>query len=268
MIQVPVLPLPTPLHDWIHGLYCDDFAEFHSKDLPARWWLGGGIPSSGVGTAFSRRAIEAMAISESNQIFRPDCLTEDYEAGYRLRRLGMKQVFMPVCRAGLGGSPVATRELFPRTFRSARRQRTRWTTGIALQSWARNGWGANWTDRYWFWHDRKGLIGNPISLAANAICLYGAVTWVTSTLVSTRWGLADSIPRAVDSLLMGERSLRPVSCHRQGRLFCFHLWVALCRLVPYPLTAGQLLQFDRLVWRPAPLWSVGLDRPASGLAQN
>ena len=195
MIQVPVLPLSTPIGDWTHGFYCDDFAEFHGKDLPARWWLGGFIPSCGVGTAFTRQAIESLAAAESNLIFRPDCLTEDYETGYRLHKLGFKQVFMPICRAkGLNSSPVATREYFPRRFRSALRQRTRWTTGIALQAWERHGWGSGWQDAYWFWHDRKGLIGNPASLAANVILVYGVITWVASLATHTAWGLAQQMP--------------------------------------------------------------------------
>ena len=31
MVQVPVLALPTPLREMVHGIYCDDFAEFQTK---------------------------------------------------------------------------------------------------------------------------------------------------------------------------------------------------------------------------------------------
>jgi adsorption protein B len=50
MVQVPVLALPTPAREFTHGLYCDDFAEFQSKDILVRQYLGGFIPSNGVGT--------------------------------------------------------------------------------------------------------------------------------------------------------------------------------------------------------------------------
>src|SRR6185369_4155936 len=30
MVQIPVLPLPTP-GEWTHGLYCDEFAEYQLK---------------------------------------------------------------------------------------------------------------------------------------------------------------------------------------------------------------------------------------------
>ena len=191
MIQTPVLPLPTPWREWTHGLYCDDFAECHTKDLPARWWLGGFIPSSGVGTAFSRAALEALAASDSNMIFRPDCLTEDYENGYRMRRLGFQQLFMPLYRTSAGGPAIATREFFPKRFAAAERQRTRWITGIALQGWARNGWGRGASEAYWFWRDRKGLIGNLASLVANVVFCHGLLTWSVAALSGRRWGLGD-----------------------------------------------------------------------------
>src|SRR5664279_193950 len=30
-VQVPVLPLPTPLRELTHGVYCDEFAEYQTK---------------------------------------------------------------------------------------------------------------------------------------------------------------------------------------------------------------------------------------------
>ena len=31
MVQIPVLPLPTPLRDLVHGIYCDEFAEWQTQ---------------------------------------------------------------------------------------------------------------------------------------------------------------------------------------------------------------------------------------------
>ena len=45
MVQVPVLPLPTGIFKWTHGLYCDEFAEYQSKDIPVRQVLRGFLPS-------------------------------------------------------------------------------------------------------------------------------------------------------------------------------------------------------------------------------
>jgi len=181
MVQVPVLPLPTPPLEMVHGVYIDEFAEFQMKDMLVRRWMGSFTPSSGVGTAYSRRALEKLAYAAENRIFEPVCLTEDYENGMRLHMLGCRSVFVPL--EARAQETVATREYFPRTLRAAIRQRTRWVTGIALQSWERHGWKGSAGQKYWFWRDRKGLLGNPLSLAANLMFLYGLATfwWLPAT---------------------------------------------------------------------------------------
>ena len=122
-----------------------------------------------MGTGFDRAALERLAATRCGRPFDPDCLTEDYETGYLLHSLGYRQIFVPV-RIRAGG-PVATREYFPRRLRPAISQRTRWVTGIALQSWQRHGWNAPWPQVYWFWRDRKGLVGNLLSPVANLFFL-------------------------------------------------------------------------------------------------
>ena len=96
MVQVPVLPLPTPLRQWVHGLYCDEFADYQTKDIPMRQVWGGFLPGNGVGTGFTRAVLERLAVEQSNRIFDPECLTEDYENGWRIHALGCPQVFVPL----------------------------------------------------------------------------------------------------------------------------------------------------------------------------
>lgn len=175
MVQIPVLALPTPLRDFTHGLYCDEFAEFQSKDIPARQTLGGFLPSNGVGTGFRRDALERLAARRGGRVFDPECLTEDYETGFALHSLGCRQLFVPLRRGAEG--PVATREYFPRSFRAAVRQRSRWVAGIALQGWQHHGWRAPWPQPYWFWRDRKGLVGNLVSPLAALTFLHGLLRW-------------------------------------------------------------------------------------------
>ncbi|MEJ7608260.1 MAG: glycosyl transferase family protein [Bryobacteraceae bacterium] len=182
MVQVPVLPIPTPLSHWTHAVYCDEFTEYQARDMPARCWMGGFMPSNGVGTGFRRDALERLANAESNRIFEPACLTEDYENGLRLKLLGAAQILIPLRLKG-----VATREYFPGSFAAAIRQRTRWVTGIALQSWERHRWTGPPMQKYWFWRDRKGLIGNPASLLTNAVFLFGVTTYIASRALHTGW---------------------------------------------------------------------------------
>ena len=178
MVQVPVLPLPTPFWEFTHGLYCDEFAEFQTKDIPIRRRLGGFLPSNGVGTGYSRAALERLAAQRQGRIFAPECLTEDYENGYCLHALGCRQIFVPIHFEA--GSPTATREYFPRTLRSAIRQRSRWVAGIVLQGWERQGWHGPRGQTYWFCRDRKGLVGNLVAPITNLVFLAGLAGWVTA----------------------------------------------------------------------------------------
>jgi adsorption protein B len=193
MVQIPVVPLSTRIREWTHGLYCDEFAEFQFKDIPVRQRLGGFLPSNGVGTGFERSALEDLKRRHHGRIFDPDCLTEDYENGFRMHAAGYRQIFVPIHFTA--GGPVATREYFPRKWRAAFRQRSRWVAGIALQGWQRHGWRGSFGQVYWFWRDRKGLVGNLLSPFANLFFFF----WAASALAAAHtpgdvWHLGSHVP--------------------------------------------------------------------------
>lgn len=187
MVQVPVLPLPTPLREVTHGIYCDEFAEFQTIDMPARGYCGSFIPSNGVGTGFARHILQRLA-RERQKVFDPSSLTEDYEIGVYIHQAGFSQMFVPLhCDIP---DIVATREYFPREVKLAIRQRTRWVTGNALQSWERYGWRGSLSTKYWFWRDRKGLVANPLSFLTNLLFLTGLLTLLWSFAAHQHWVLA------------------------------------------------------------------------------
>jgi adsorption protein B len=186
-IQLPVTSLERDWHELVAGTYMDEFAEWHTKDLVVRESLSKMVPSAGVGTCFSRRALEELAAETSNQPFNTDTLTEDYDIGARLARRGMKQIFgkFPVEYVtkrkplfGFGKEQVSTisiplgiREYFPDTFRTAYRQKARWTLGIGLQGWAQVGWGGPLATRYLLFRDRKGLVTSFVAILAYILVL-------------------------------------------------------------------------------------------------
>ena len=175
MVQIPVLPLRMSFGHLTHGLYCDEFADFQLKDFPARRRMGGFIPGNGVGTGIVREALERLAPGHLWRVFDPECLTEDYELGFRLHSLGFRQ--LPVDIRFEAAGPIATREYFPAALKAAVRQRSRWVTGIVLQGWQRHGWRVPLRQRYWLWRDRKGLIGNLLCPVANLVSIYGMFAW-------------------------------------------------------------------------------------------
>jgi bacteriophage N4 adsorption protein B len=186
MVQLPVFPLEAPWWDFTSGHYLDEFAENHSKDMLVRERLAKTIPSAGVGCAFSRRALEAVARSKQNQLFSIDSLTEDYDFGFRLKEANLKQIFVRQelrrtvskrsrftgrQREAAVGDVVAVREFFPNRFWPAVRQKARWVVGIALQGWAGIGWRGDFWTRYMLYRDRKSLVTNLVNMLGYVVVL-------------------------------------------------------------------------------------------------
>lgn len=160
--------------------YIDEFSELHGKDVPVREALAGQVPSAGVGTCFSRRAISALLADGDGIAFDVQSLTEDYDIGFRLKEKGMSEIFVrfPVVDDGKTGEPrklfqskrthnmICVREYFPDTFTTAVRQKSRWIIGIVFQGFKTHKWTSNLILNYFLWRDRKGAISNFISFIA------------------------------------------------------------------------------------------------------
>ncbi|HEX8624168.1 MAG TPA: glycosyl transferase family protein [Allosphingosinicella sp.] len=167
-VQLPVLPLIHPNSRWLGGHYADEFAESHGKEMVVRGALGAGLPSAGVGCAFSREALGRLATDRGGLPFDSDSLTEDYELGLRLAEAGGRSAFVRV--VGEDGELVATREYFPGTLAASVRQKARWMTGIALSGWDRLGWSGGIVERWMRLRDRQSLLA-AILLAAGYLAM-------------------------------------------------------------------------------------------------
>lgn len=176
-IQVPIFSLPVSTSEWVAGTYLDEFADIHLREIPVRQKLRMPIPSAGVGTFFSYRIMDILG-RRFGTWFEEGNLTEDYEVSMKIARLGGKQQFMLLLDPK--GDVIATREYFPADFGRSVRQKTRWTTGIGLQTMLR--WGnyasplhqLNWKTlmgRYGVWRDRKALWANPLVFVAWSVIL-------------------------------------------------------------------------------------------------
>jgi adsorption protein B len=169
MVQLPVFPLERDWHQWTAWTYADEFAENHLKDLVGREWLGSFVPSAGVGCAFSREALEHID-NGSETLFSTESLTEDYQAGLRLRNEGFSTIFVHqrlatrVHHGGAAAAYVATRAYFPDTLNAAVRQKARWIVGICIQAWRDHGWHGSFINRYSLYRDRKAVVANLVTL--------------------------------------------------------------------------------------------------------
>ncbi len=180
-IQLPVYPYVKKWYQFTRNHYADEFAELHGKDVIVREALSGQVPSAGVGTCFSRKAILKLMISGDGIAFDTRSLTEDYDIGFRLKQWGMSEIFVrfsvideefyTLREDAFGvsareGNVVCVREFFPANFSAAVRQKSRWIVGIVFQGFYTHKWTDDWKINYFLWRDRRGFINNAIGFIA------------------------------------------------------------------------------------------------------
>ena len=112
--------------------------------------------------------------------FSTSSLTEDYRTSLTLRLKGCSSIFAAHyikrkkwVRCGILGKkqklkcvrePIATRAFFPRDYKKAVRQKSRWIIGIIFQEWDHRPWPKEWSICYSLMHDRKGFITHLINI--------------------------------------------------------------------------------------------------------
>ncbi|TBV07245.1 cyclic di-3',5'-guanylate-activated glycosyltransferase NfrB [Phytopseudomonas dryadis] len=211
LIQVPVYPYAPTWRGFTAGHYVDEFSEYHGKDVVVREALIGQVPSAGVGTCFSRRAITVLLEEGDGIAFDVQSLTEDYDIGFRLKQKGMQCIFAryhvrdpqlaSLRERKWGVAPrssrvICVREHFPRTLRYAIRQKSRWITGIVFQGTASLGWSKDWRINYFLWRDRRGAVANALGALVNLLFLVLLSLWLVGLYLPNAWHfpslLADS----------------------------------------------------------------------------
>ncbi|MDE3739922.1 cyclic di-3',5'-guanylate-activated glycosyltransferase NfrB [Metapseudomonas resinovorans] len=218
LIQIPVYPYAPEWWGFTAGHYVDEFSENHGKDVVVREALSGQVPSAGVGTCFSRRAIASLLEDGDGIAFDVQSLTEDYDIGFRLKQKGMKCIFAryPVSDPELALAKdwivgmnrhftqvICVREHFPRTWQHAIRQKSRWITGIVFQGTTNLGWSPRAVMNYFLWRDRRGLFAYLLSFLVNLLFLVLLTMWLITLVNPEAWRfqsiLADS--RLLSALL-------------------------------------------------------------------
>jgi len=211
LIQIPVYPYAPEWKGFTAGHYVDEFAENHGKDVIVREALTGQVPSAGVGTCFSRKAISALLEDGDGIAFDVQSLTEDYDIGFRLKQKGMKCIFARYSVSdpklaleqpwvfGMNrefSQVICVREHFPRDLQHAIRQKSRWIVGIVFQGTKNLGWSRRGLLNYFLWRDRRGLIAYLLSFLVNLLFLVLLAMWAVTVISPDSWRypsiLADS----------------------------------------------------------------------------
>ena len=193
LIQLPVYPFSRGPFHFTAGHYLDEFSEMHGKDMIVRESFVGQVPSAGVGTCFSRRAIIKLSEEGDGLPFDVQSLTEDYDIGFRMKTWGMEEIFVQFSvtdkkyasfaeksrsRSESAGNVVCVREYFPETLSTSVRQKSRWIVGIVFQGIQVHKWSSDWKLNYFLWRDRKGVIAHFLSFLATLIVLQVLIVWL------------------------------------------------------------------------------------------
>ncbi|MGE4372038.1 MAG: glycosyl transferase family protein [Xanthobacter sp.] len=283
LIQVPVVSLERHWSELVAGVYMDEFAEWHAKDLVVRESMGRSVPSAGVGTCFSRKAFLFLRATGEGEVFNTSSLTEDYDISARLTDAGMSAIIARypveyrVSRETVFGfgpnkemrlvMPLCVREFFPDTFRTSYRQKARWALGISFQGWEQMGWRGDLAARYFQMRDRKGIVTAIVTVLAYVLAVHfllfyfggkvGLITLQYPSIFATQgWLLLVLALNAVAfALRLGQRAyfVSTIYGWEQGMMSVprvvmgnFVNFAAIMRA--WKLYLGHLLFGHRLVW--------------------
>ncbi|MCF5705547.1 cyclic di-3',5'-guanylate-activated glycosyltransferase NrfB [Pseudomonas syringae] len=254
LIQIPVYPYASEWKGFTAGHYVDEFAENHGKDVIVREALTGQVPSAGVGTCFSRKAISALLEDGDGIAFDVQSLTEDYDIGFRLKQKGMKCIFArySVSNPKLAleqpwvfgmnrefSQVICVREHFPRDLQHAIRQKSRWIVGIVFQGTKNLGWSRKGLLNYFLWRDRRGLIAYMLSFLVNLLFVVLIVMWLVAVVSPESWRYPS---------ILSDSSILPVLLWLNGFMLLNRLFQRGWFVTRYYGLVEGLLSAPRMMW--------------------
>ncbi len=180
----PILRMPT-FRNFFSSMttatYADEFAENHFFTMVGRYTTGAFVPSAGTGLSLSHKVLDAFG---DDDVLPGESLTEDYRLSLTLYEKGLQLYYVleKLPRVQKDGTFrwdfICTRSLFPKTFKKAVRQKTRWIYGISKSLEAREYREARLSmyGRYSIYRDAKAKYGNLVLLLGYLVMIYTIVS--------------------------------------------------------------------------------------------
>lgn len=264
-IQIPVFPLQEKprlgniFRNMVSGTYGDEFAENHYRIMTARSATNAFVPSAGTGLIIRRDLIDTFP---DHEVFPVGSLTEDYKLSLQFKQKGyhLHYVLDEVARMGCDGKMrrefISTRSMFPSTYRTAIRQKTRWIYGITMQTFKLGEIlklkTLSFVSKYSLYRDWKAKVGNLLLGPGYLVFAYFILSLFVNVpimfpLYSTSWYLM-----VVLSILMIERqvlryiAVKNVYGRKSGFISSFFP-----PLLPFRLVLGNIINFHStiLAWK-------------------
>ena len=196
------------------GTYADEFAENHYTTMVNRYMAGAFVPSAGTGFTLSRKTLNGFG---DGDVLPSDSLTEDYRLSLTLFQRGIRLYYVlervpRVNRRGkIGWDYITTRSLFPNTFKTAVKQKTRWILGITMQSFRFRDIvhikGLSFAGRYSLYKDQKAKVGNLLAMVGYPVLIYFGVSLFLPLTPIYPWGSLSWVLSLIVTVMMLERQL-------------------------------------------------------------
>jgi adsorption protein B len=254
-IQFPVFPLMQMprlgnfFKNITTGTYADEFAENHFTTMVGRYSSGAFVPSAGTGFALSRKTLESFG---DEDVLPRDSLTEDYRLSLTLFEKGIRMYYALERAPRIGPDNklrwefIATRSMFPKTFKTAVRQKTRWILGITMQSFKFReifeAKGMRLVGRYSLYRDLKAKVGNLIFLLGYPVLIYFVLSlFFPLETIYPAYSLSWYLSVIVTFMMIERQVFRGVAIHKVYGMRSVFFACLLPPLIPIRLVWGNII---------------------------
>ena len=264
-VQIPVFPIQEPptiknfFTTMVSGTYADEFAENHQRTMVIRNTMNAFVPSAGTGFAIRR---DVLDLFPDGEVFPMGSLTEDYMLSMQLKRKGIR-LYYPLEKVARVSHDnkiiteyIATRSMFPNSYKAAVKQKTRWIHGITMQSFKLREVfkfkDISKFSKYTFYKDWKSKISNLFALPGYFIFAYFIVSLFFDIPVMYRYqSLSWYLMMFLTAMMIHRLTLRYFSVKAiYGRKSAFFA-TYLPPLIPLRMVLGNLINFHATAraWR-------------------
>lgn len=260
-MQFPVFPMMKMpkfnnfFQNLTTGTYADEFAENHFSTMVSRYTAKAFVPSAGTGFTLSRKTLESFG---EDYVLPKDSLTEDYRLSLTLYEKGIQMYYVleKVPRINKKGKKVwdfvTTRSIFPNTFKTAVKQKTRWILGITMQSFGLRDIfgmkGIRFSGRYSLYKDLKAKIGNLLVLLGYPVLIYFLLSlFVPLTPIYPKGTLSWYLCLIVTAMMIERQIFRSVAIYNVYGMRSVFFACLFPPLLPIRLVWGNIINLTATI---------------------
>lgn len=260
-LQFPVFPLMEKprfsnfFKNLTTSTYADEFAENHFTTMVSRCNSGAFVPSAGTGFALSRATIDAFG---DDDVLPSNSLTEDYRLSLTLYEKGISMFYVLERAPRITDDNkvvwdyVTTRSIFPNTFKTAVKQKTRWILGITMQSFKFKDIykikGLRFVGRYSLYKDIKAKFGNLVNLLGYPVLIYFLISlFIDLPVIYPKYSFSWYLSLIITMMMLERQLLRAISIFNVYGLRSVFFSCLFPPLLPIRFVWGNIINFTATV---------------------